>query len=372
MASGHRLAGRALVVARAFTARISSPGLTAAPKDPRRILVAHHLLLGDTLMLTPLLAKLRALHPQAKIILLADPAFVPLYATQPYGVRALPFEPRDTASVSALLRETPVDLAIVPGDNRFSWLAAAMGARHIVAHAGDRPASKNWFIDDLRPYPSTPSAWGDMVAALVEGPEPAPFTRGDWPAPEARAFDAPTAPYAVLHVGASTSLKRWGPERWAEIARELERRGITPVWSAGAKETALVAECDPEGRYPSFAGKLDLAQLWQLLAGATVLLSPDTGVAHLGRLAFVPTVTLYGPGSSVIVGRGRFWRDTPGRDVTIDPFACRDQKILFRREIEWVRRCGRSLAECPEPRCMQALTPQAVLEAMGAVASGRR
>ena len=26
--------------------------------DPRRILVAHHLLLGDTLMLTPLLAKL--------------------------------------------------------------------------------------------------------------------------------------------------------------------------------------------------------------------------------------------------------------------------------------------------------------------------
>ena len=32
---------------------------------PQRILVAHHLLLGDTLMLTPLLAKCRALWPSA-------------------------------------------------------------------------------------------------------------------------------------------------------------------------------------------------------------------------------------------------------------------------------------------------------------------
>jgi len=28
-----------------------------APANPRRILIAHHLLLGDTIMLTPLVAK---------------------------------------------------------------------------------------------------------------------------------------------------------------------------------------------------------------------------------------------------------------------------------------------------------------------------
>jgi hypothetical protein len=29
--------------------------------------------------------------------------------------------------------------------------------------------------------------------------------------------------------------------------------------------------------------------------------------------------------------------------------------LLFKREIAWVRRCGRSIAECPQPRCMEAI-----------------
>jgi hypothetical protein len=41
--------------------------------------------------------------------------------------------------------------------------------------------------------------------------------------------------------------------------------------------------------------------------------------------------------------------------VTVDPFPCRDQRLLFKREIAWVRRCGRSLAECARPRCMEAI-----------------
>jgi len=48
----------------------------------------------------------------------------------------------------------------------------------------------------------------------------------------------------------------------------------------------------------------------------------------------------------------------------VDPFECRDQKILFRREIEWVRRCGRSTRECAEPRCMHAIGVGSVLAAV--------
>jgi len=50
--------------------------------------------------------------------------------------------------------------------------------------------------------------------------------------------------------------------------------------------------------------------------------------------------------------------------VTVDPFPCRDQRVLFRREIEWVRRCGRSTAECAEPRCMHAIGIEAVVAAL--------
>jgi ADP-heptose:LPS heptosyltransferase len=368
---GERFTTRSLAVTRAFAARIAAPGLGHAPKNPQRILVAHSLLLGDTIMLTPLLAKLRALHPAAEITLLAHPAFVPLYAARPYGVRALPFTPRDAATTRALLEEPAFDLAIVPGDNRQSWLAAAMRARHIVAHAGDTPWTKNWFVDDARRYPDAPSSWGDMVADLVDGPDAPAFRAIDWTAPACTPFEAPRAPYAVLHVGASTPLKQWRPERWNALAQRLTERGLGVAWSAGRGEEAIVAACDPEGRFASYAGKLDLAQLWRLLQGAALVVSPDTGVAHLGRAAFAPTVTLFGPGSAVICGSGRFWRDTPWRAVTVDPFPCRDQQVLFRREITWVRRCGRSTAECPEPRCMHAIEVDAVERAIDALLASR-
>lgn len=364
---GERLRTRAMVVSRALAVRAGG-ARAAARTRPERILVAHNLLLGDTLMLTPLIAKLRAAHPGADIALLAAPAFLPLYAARPYGARALAFRPADSSTARALLEEDPFDLAIVAGDNRYAWLAAAMRARHIVAHAGDRPWTKSWLVDEQRPYAAAPATWGDMVADLVDGPPAPPFARGDWPAPPAAPFEAPRGPYAVLHVGASTPLKRWPPARWRELADALAARGLRPVWSAGRGEERLVAECDPQGRFDAFAGRLDLAQLWRLLEGAALLVAPDTGIAHLGRVTWTPTVALFGPGSATVCGRGRFWRDTPWRPVTVEDFPCRDQNVLFRRRIDWVRRCGRSPAECAEPRCMQAIGLASVLDAIDSVA----
>jgi ADP-heptose:LPS heptosyltransferase len=358
---GHRLRGRVEVVARAL-ARKRTRGMSSAP---RRILIAHHLLLGDTLMLTPLVKKLRTAHPDADIAMTVPDALAPLYATRPYGLRALPFDPR--RSPAALFAEAPFDLAFVPGDNRYSWLAAAMRARHIVAFAGDRPFVKSWQVDRLLPYPSKPAAWGDLVAHLVDGAPPEPFCADEWRAPPSDPFEMPEGAYAVLHVGASSPLKQWLPERWHAIARELEGRGIAPVWSAGAGEQAIVDTVDPKRRFRSYAGTLDLAQLWRLLANARLLVAPDTGVAHLARIVGVPTVALFGPGSALLCGAGDFWRDAPYRAVTIDPFPCRDQHVLFKREIDWVHRCGRSVAECPKHACMPAIGVTAVIAAIDAV-----
>jgi ADP-heptose:LPS heptosyltransferase len=364
---GERTRTRALVLPRALAARLA-PRPAAGPV--RRILVAHNLLLGDTFMLTPLLAKLRRLHAEAEITLLAAPAFVPLYGERPYGVRALPFTPLQSETTRALLERAPFDLAIVPGDNRYSWLAAAMGARHIVVHAGPRPLTQEWFVDEKRRYPDAPAAWGDMVADLVDGEPPAPYARGDWTAPAASAFEQPARAYAVLHVGASTPLKFWLPERWMALAGEMERRGLEVVWSGGKGEEAFVRKCDPGERYRSYAGQLDLAQMWRLVADAKVLAAPDTGIAHLGRATWTPTVALFGPGSAVLAGSGRFWKDTPWRAVTVDPFPCRDQSLLFGRPIEWVRRCARTPAECAEPRCMHAITLDQVLAALDSLRIG--
>lgn len=357
-----RLAGRVSVIARALGNMLLPQRQRIEP--PRRILIAHHLLLGDTLMLTPMLAKLRERHPEAEIVMLAPRGSAPLYQKRPYGITALPHDPRDPSTLHALYEESGFDLALVPGDNRYSWLAKALGARRIVAFAGDRPGWKSWPVDELIPYPDTPAAWGDMNGLLLDGPPPSPYIPDNWPDPDFSPFNLPEKPYCVLHVGASTPLKQWEEAKWLALADFLEARGLGIVWSGGRGEEKLVASLDPAGQRRSYAGQLDLAQLWHLLKNARLLVCPDTGVAHLGRLSGTPTVVLFGPGSASIYGAGEFWRNSPYAAVTMDPFPCRDQHRLFKREIPWVQRCGRSIGECAAPRCMQAISLEMVKDAV--------
>ena len=362
-----RVAGVALALARWGFAR-------RRPARPRRILVLHHLLLGDTLMVTALLAKLRAQHPGAEIVMTVARPFAPLYAGRPFGVVAHPFDPRDFGTFAALLRTPRFDLAVLPADNRWSWLARALGARWIVGLAGDRPAHKNWPVDEAVPYSPVPTAFAETAASLVAGSAPPPYHPGQWPAPPATGVPAFGSDYAVLHVGASSPLKLWPAERWRALADALAARGLATVWSAGPGEAAILDAISPPPDHARIDGTLALAQLWHVLAGARLLVCPDTGVAHLGRIVGVPTVTLFGPGSAVICGPGEFFAGMPGRAVTVEPFPCRDQTVQFFREVPWARRCERLYGEPPErcnrPRCMEAIDVAAVVAAAAALISG--
>lgn len=345
-----------------------------APVAPRRIIVLHHLLLGDTLMLTALLAKLRERFPDAEIVLTLPRAFAPLYVRRPYGIVVHAFDPRDLATFWPLLRAPRFDLALLPADNRWSWLARAIGARWIVGFANDKPAHKNWPVDELVPYSALPAAFCDTAASLVSGPAPTPYRTSAWRAPPREDAPAVAGDYAVLHVGASSPLKLWEPARWRALAAWLEARGIKVVWSAGRGEATIIDSIDAGQERRRFAGTLALSSLWHLLAGARLLVCPDTGVAHLGRIVGVPTVTLFGPGSAVICGAGKFFADSAYRAVTVDPFPCRDQSIQFFREVPWVRRCERLFGEpparCRRARCMEAIEISAVTAAIESLGVG--
>ena len=367
-----RFGPRLAIVGRALLRRALG-GRRRKSTAPRRILIAHHLLLGDTLMLTPLVAKLRAQYPEADIAMTVPHAFAPLYAHRPYAMRPLAWSPRDAASVRRLLNEPPYDVAFIPGDNRHAWLAQAMGARWIVAFAGDRPSDKSWPVDELRAYPASPGSWYDITATLTDGPPPPPFAFADWGSPNSPGDFAPRpprSPYAVLHVGASGRLKLWPSSSWSALAAALRSRGLAVVWSAGPGESHLVDACEPKADDVVTAGRLDLAQVFSVLGGAALLVAPDTGVAHLGRIAGVPTVTLFGPGSALLAGYGAFWRNCRYRALTIDPFPCRDQHVLFKREVAWVTICKRAFAECGAPRCMEGLNVRDVLAAFDEMTRG--
>jgi ADP-heptose:LPS heptosyltransferase len=356
-----RLSSRLEVVPRGVLKRLLS-GRRRRPVDPRRILVVHQLLLGDTLMLTPMLARLRRRHPEAEIVMTVSRGQLPLYAPRPYGVVTLAYDSRDPGSAKQLLELDPFDLALVPGDNRYAMLASALGSAWVIAFAGDRPGWKNWLADELVPMPAQAITLSDMFALLAGDEDDAVFDPGEWPRPEAAPFELPQRDYAVLNVDAGSPLRLWQPHKWLQVADALARTGLEVAFCTGPGEQHLVEAIDPERRHRSYAGVLDLLQLWRLLERARLLVCLDSGVSHLAKLAHTPSVVLYGPGSPVLFGPGRFWRNHPYRAVTIADFPCRDQNGVFKREVSWVRRCQRTLRECPAPACMHAIDADAVLE----------
>src|ERR1700689_609940 len=84
-----RLPLRLAILARAAGQAVATIGRRHPPLNPRRILIAHRLLLGDTLMLTALIARLRKAHPRAEIVMTVASAYLPLYSGAPYGVKAI-------------------------------------------------------------------------------------------------------------------------------------------------------------------------------------------------------------------------------------------------------------------------------------------
>jgi len=341
-------------------ARLLSP--RHEPGRVRRLLIAQHLMLGDTIMLTPLAKKARTRFPQAEIVMTVPRAYAALYAGRPYGIAAVPLDPRSLADHRALRGSGGFDLALIPGDNRWSWLAAAAGARWITAFASDRPGYKDWPVDESRPMPQSPMAWGEIAATLLDGEDPAPYSTAEWPAPPFAAYARPQGRYCVLHLGASSPHKLWPTERWRAVMHWAEGEGYEVLLSAGRGEERLLEPLDPEGRRSALAGRLDLAQLWDLLRGAAFLVCPDTGIAHLARLVGVPTAALYGPGSPISTGPGRFWAASPFRALWDPEVACRDQDVLFERRLIWLRQCWRGVEECGDPVCIRRIKVEEVIK----------
>jgi len=331
-------------------------------KPPReevsRILILHQFLLGDALMATSLLAKAREQYPLADIIMACPPGQAALYERRPYGVRAFPWHIRNFASVCQLFAMPRFDMVLLMGENRLSYLARAIGARWIVGFAAEQPASKNWLLDEAVPYADQPEAWTDTAARLLEGPEPRPYRVEDWPMAVQVMPDLPDH-YVVLHVGASSATRFWPADRWRELAAGIRERGLAVVWSCGPGEDALLREIAPDVGDTVMAGNLTLLQLRQLLAGARACVCPDTGVAHLAKIAGTPLLMLFGPGSEVLFGASRFFVNYRCLGVGPDLFPCRNQRSVHHRDVDWALRCfrrfGNGDGQCKRALCMEAI-----------------
>ncbi|WP_242454072.1 glycosyltransferase family 9 protein [Bailinhaonella thermotolerans] len=244
-----------------------------------RVLVLRALGVGDLLTAVPALRAIRRGRPGDHITL-AAPAWladlVPLIGAVDELLPAGELEP---------IRARGEDLAVnMHGCGpRSHCLLKATGPGRLWAYANpvagfaDGP---RWREDEhevarwcrlvewygLRPDPR------DLSLAVPDAPSPAPGA-------------------IVVHPGGKSPARRWPAGRFAEVARALAADGHEIVVTGNAAEESLAEAVGCR----SLAGRTSLAELCALIAGARLVITGDTGAAHLATAYGTPSVIVFGP-----------------------------------------------------------------------------
>jgi ADP-heptose:LPS heptosyltransferase len=103
----------------------------------------------------------------------------------------------------------------------------------------------------------------------------------------------------IVHPGAAAEARRWPAARWARVVDALAARGRYVVLTGSEAEKDLCArvrlEADAGGAVRDTSGRLGLPALAELVSTARLVVSGDTGIAHLATAYGTPSVTLFGP-----------------------------------------------------------------------------
>jgi lipopolysaccharide heptosyltransferase II len=175
-----------------------------------------------------------------------------------------------------------------------------------------------------------------------------PQADADWAARRLLVFGVDRVlPWVLLHPGASAASRRYPPRQWAQVAAQLAGRlGFPLVFTGDESEIALVESIRNEAGVISFsvAGELDLGRLGALIAQAPVMVSSNTGPAHLAAALGTPLVDLY----ALTNPQHTPWQ-VPSR-VLFDAVPCRN--------------CYRSICPHGHHACLAQVAPVRVVNAV--------
>jgi heptosyltransferase-2 len=337
----------------------SSP---AATFPSRRILVRGVNWLGDAVMTTPAMQRLREALPTAHITLLTPQKLSDLWQGHPSLNAVLTFSSGESPwSVAGRLRAESFQTALVlPNSPRSAlevWLARVpqrIGCAHPwrnwlltqpVAARPDHERMHKRSVSEINRLVSSPvtdlrgpsrtmrhaprathhiHSYLHLAAALGANPEPLP-PKLEISAAEMQQVEgaflsdardklpgsAPGKPLILLGLNPGAEYgpaKRWPAASFAAVAREVSRRLGNCLWLAfgGRGDWELCNEVArlAGGGVLNLAGKTSLRQLMALLKLCRVVLTNDTGPMHVAAALGTPVVVPFGSTSPELTGPG--------------------------------------------------------------------
>lgn len=355
----------------------------ANAKSPERILVRGVNWLGDAVMTTPALRRLRERFPSARVTLLMPEKLADLFAGHPDVDEIATFAAGESPwRIGRRLRPGNFDLAVVlPNSPRSALEVWFSGARRRIGYArswrsffltdavpvrsDERPMRKR-SADEVRKLVAASPASSEalpakvhhihqylhLVAALGASGEPLRphlhVTDRERRSALERLGDS-TRTWVGINAGAEYGpAKRWPKERFIGVAKRLAgERGLGLVLFGGKADISLASEIEQavlgsttDARVVNVAGKTSLRELCALMAQCRVVLTNDTGPMHVAAAVGATVVVPFGSTSPEMTGPG-LPRD--GRNVFLrSPAAC---SPCFLRECPIDFRCMTGIGE---------------------------
>jgi heptosyltransferase-2 len=366
---------------------------------PASILVRGVNWLGDAVMSTPALRRLREAQPDARIVLLTADKLHELWRDHPALDEVVTFSSRDSVfKVGRRLRELNCDTALIlPNSPRSAlecWLAK------VPRRIGYLRPWRGWALTDkvapraaetgmerrsaeevrllietgialkrksLPPEAHQLHQYLELAAVLGARREVCPpqlqvnpdeasdvCARFGAEAPGAR-----TKPLVGINAGAEYGpAKRWPRERFVEMAVAFNRQHACNWWVFGGPNEVELADAiaaairsgaDAGARVECLAGRTSLRDLCAASKAVDVLVTNDTGPMHVAAAVGTPVIALFGSTSPELTGPG-----LPG-----------DSRHQLIREAPACAPCFQR--ECPiDFRCMTGITVDRVVKALAA------
>ncbi|TWI64226.1 heptosyltransferase-1 [Pseudoduganella lurida] len=275
--------------------------------------------LGDVLHNLPMVADIRRHFPDANIDWVVEEGYVSLVRLNP-GVRhIIPFALRRwrkrlgdkavRAEIRAFfrqLREVEYDYVfdtqgllktgIIMGAARVRKGGKKVGLANGSEGSGYEGISRIFHTQSIPLDPRTHAvARGRLVAGAALGyavDTPADFGLPQIPEDAARPDWMPAGPYAVYFHGTARDAKKWAPEHWIALGRELAPMTILLPWGSPKElaEAEALAAAIPNARV---LPKLSMADAVLLARRAALAVGVDTGLTHIAAAFSRPVVEIY-------------------------------------------------------------------------------
>ena len=316
---------------------IAVQGIPTSQKNTEKtVILIRQDKIGDFIIWLDTAKEYRKLYPpeKYKIVLLGNSLWADLAEKLPYWDQVIPVNATKLKTISRYrrnllrkVRELKAEVAIQPTFSREFYhgdsLGRASGAIRNIGSVGDM-SNRNWLKKWLASY------WHTELISASQGPQTELERNAEflssltgtslsvcYPVLELQNFlftpDQEKQSFYVIVPGASITPKKWPTDNFAELAEIIYQRTSWNGVICGTQQEHFLGEdilkkCNAPLK--NMSGQTGLPELARMLSQSQLIISNDTGTAHIASAVGRTTVCILGGGH---FGRFAPYPDLPGQ-----------------------------------------------------------